>query len=105
MRWYKDLYLGKSLQGKRMYYQYMLRFTKRVTGVYCLMPSGNREDLLDICHGELLRMSNVYPREQLVVGMAGSYKEACILAGEIVLDVLRRTGSTDVHAFFEKAGY
>lgn len=102
MRWYKDMYLGQSLQGKGLYYQYLIRFTKKITGTYCLMPAKNRSDLLDICHSELLRMPQFYPKDQLVVGIAGSRREACMLAGEIILDVLNKTGNTDVHAFFEE---
>lgn len=100
MRWYKDLYLGESLQGKGLYYQYMIRFTKKITGTWCLMPAKYPGDLIDICHSELLRMPEFFPKDQLVIGLAGSHWEACELAGRIVLDVLNRTGSTDVHAYF-----
>lgn len=101
MRWYKELYLGDSMRGKSLYYQYVIRFTKKITGTYCLMPAKNRQDLLDICHSELLRIPQFYPKDQLVIGLAGSRREACELAGQIVLDVLNKTGSTDVHAYFE----
>lgn len=101
MRWYKELYLGDSLRGKSLYYQYVIRFTKKITGTYCLMPSKNRDDLLDICHSELLRIPQLYSKDQLVIGLAGSRSEAYELAGQIVVDVLNKTGSTDVHAYFE----
>ncbi len=101
MRWYKKLYLGDSMQGKSLYYQYVIRFTKKMTGTYCLMPAKNHQDLLDICHSELLRIPQFYPKDQLVIGLAGSRREACELAGQIVLDVLKATGGTDVHAYFE----
>lgn len=101
MRWYKKMYLGESLQSRWRYYQYTIRFTRKITGTYCLMPAKNTSDLLDICHSELLKMPEFYPEDQLVVGLAGSYWEACELAGKIVLDVLNKTGSTDVHAYFD----
>ena len=41
---------------------------------------------------------------QLVIGLAGSYREACLLAGEIVLDVLKKTGSTDIRAYLRDSG-
>ena len=68
MRWYNKMYLGKSIQGKKMYYQYAIQHTKRLTGTYCLMPA------------------------------------ACLLAGEIVLDVLKKTGSTDIRAYLRDSG-
>ena len=64
MRWYNKMYLGKSIQGKKMYYQYAIQHTK----------------------------------------LAGSYREACLLAGEIVLDVLKKTGSTDIRAYLRDSG-
>ena len=85
MRWYNKMYLGKSIQGKKMYYQYAIRHTKRLTGTYC-------------------RVSKQYPKDQLVIGLAGSYREACLLAGEIVLDVLKKTGSTDIRAYLRDSG-
>ena len=85
MRWYNKMYLGESIQGKKMYYQYAIQHTKRLTGTYCLMPAACKED-------------------QLVIGLAGSYREACLLAGEIVLDVLKKTGSTDIRAYLRDSG-
>lgn len=49
MRWYNKMYLGKSIQGKKMYYQYAIQHTKRLTGTYCLMPAACKDDLIDIC--------------------------------------------------------
>ena len=104
MRWYNKMYLGKSIQGKKMYYQYAIRHTKRLTGTYSLMPAACKDDLIDICGSDLLRVSKQYPKDQLVIGLAGSYREACLLAGEIVLDVLKKTGSTDIRAYLRDSG-
>ena len=104
MRWYKKMYLGKSIQGKKMYYQYVIQHTKRLTGTYCLMPAAGEHDLLDICSSDIFRVSKCYPEDQLVLGIAGSYREACLLAGEIVLDVLKKTGSTDIRAYLRDSG-
>ena len=50
------------------------------------------------------KVSKQYPKDQLVIGLAGSYREACLLAGEIVLDVLKKTGSTDIRAYLRDSG-
>ena len=63
-----------------------------------------KDDLIDICGSDLLRVSKQYPKDQLVIGLAGSYREACLLAGEIVLDVLKKTGSTDIRAYLRDSG-
>ena len=55
MRWYNKMYLGESIQGKKMYYQYAIQHTKRLTGTYCLMPAACKDDLIDICGSDLLR--------------------------------------------------
>ena len=104
MRWYNKMYLEKSIQGKKMYYQYVIGHTKRLTGTYCLMPAACKDDLMDICSSDWLRISKHYPKDQLVIGIAGSYREACLLAGEIVLDVLQKTGSTDIRAYLRDSG-
>ena len=92
MRWYNKMYLGKSIQGKKMYYQYAIRHTKRLTGTYCLMPATCKDDLIDICGSDLLRVSKQYPKDQLVIGLAGSYREACLLAGTDIRAYLRDSG-------------
>ena len=48
MRWYNKMYLGESIQGKKMYYQYAIQHTKRLTGTYCLMPAACKDDLIDM---------------------------------------------------------
>ena len=63
MRWYNKMYLGKSIQGKKMYYQYAIQHTKRLTGTYCLMPAACKDDLIDICGSDLLRVSKQYPKD------------------------------------------
>lgn len=63
MRWYNKMYLGKSIQGKKMYYKYAIQHTKRLTGTYCLMPAACKDDLIDICGSDLLRVSKQYPKD------------------------------------------
>ncbi len=100
MRWYKDMYIGESVGRDAKYYKYLIHYTKKPTGVYCLMPAAGQDDLIDICRSELLRVPAYYPEDQLVIGLAGSRAEACLLAGNIILDILKKTGGTDVRSFF-----
>ena len=77
MRWYNKMYLGKSIQGKKMYYQYAIRHTKRLTGTYCLMPAACKDDLIDICGSDLLRVSKQYPEtcRQLQGGLSAGGRD------------------------------
>lgn len=105
VRWYRNLYLGRSVRNSRLYYRFKLDHTRSFTGVYCISLSENSSELLDIISGENLRRNYRFMGEPLVVGLAGSRREAYELAGRIISDVYRKTGGTDVHAAFgqEKA--
>ena len=90
MKWNKDLYLSKSLKGKKLYYEYRIKYTKGVTGTYCILPAAKKGDLYEICRSELLRYPQFYPEDQLVLGIAASKREAYELVGEmIVSEVLK----------------
>lgn len=99
MRWYKNLYVGESLKNKTLYYKYILKYTKKLTGTYCIMPASGEKDLLDICHSELLGIDKFYSKDQLVVGIAGSKREAYDIVVDIITDSIRQTGSIDVKRF------
>ena len=102
MRWYKSLYLGDSVKHRKLFYKYCISHSKRLTGTYCIVLSQNDGELLDICHSELMRFPFSYRKDPLILGIAGSKSEACILAGNIILDVMNETGGTDVHSYFRE---
>ena len=102
MRWYKDLYLGSSVKNRKRYYKYCISYSKKLTGTYCIVLSQNGGDLLDICHSELMRFPNFFPEDPLILGIAGSRSEAFLLAGDIIMDVIKETGGTDVRAYFRE---
>ena len=99
MRWYKKLYVGESLKNKTLYYKYIIKYTKKVTGTYCILPASGKKDLLDICHSELLRVNTFYADDHIVVGIAGSRRGAYDVAASIVSDSIKHTGNTDVKGF------
>ena len=102
MRWYKDLYLSSSVKNRKRYYKYCISYSKKLTGTYCIVLSQNGGDLLDICHSELMRFPNSFPEDPLILGIAGSRSEAFLLAGDIIMDMLKETGGTDVRAYFRE---
>ena len=96
MRWSKKLRLSDTLKGKKLYYQYMIKYSKRPTGTYCILPAAKKEDLLEICRSELLRYVQFYPADQLVLGIAASKREAFALVGEMLLSVQHEDGSIHI---------
>ena len=99
MKWYRKLYLVKSLPHKRGYYKFLVEKTRRYAGMYCILLSPHPGCLLDICRCEMLRSPQLFQMGDMVVGMAGSRKESRELAGQMILDALAATGSADVRAF------
>ncbi len=102
MRWYSPLYMGESVKNSRMFYKFKLEHTKDFTGVYCIVLSETAGELLEICSGENLRRNYRIMGEPLIVGLAGTRHEAFELTGQILLDIHKKTGGTDVHGFFGK---
>ena len=87
MRWHKHLLVSDTLKGKKLYYQYMIRYSKRPTATYCILPSEKKGDLFEICRSELLRYPQFYPDDQVVLGIAASKREAYDLVGRLILSI------------------
>ncbi|MCR4672907.1 MAG: hypothetical protein K5637_06700 [Lachnospiraceae bacterium] len=100
IRWYRDLYLGDSVKGSLGYYRFVINHTKRLTGLYCILPGENDGGMLDIVRCDLVRTGISDVKEPFIIGLAGSKREAMELTGSIVSDVIAKTGSSDVKGFF-----
>ena len=100
IRWYRDLYLGDSVKGSASYYRFLLNHTKRLTGIYCILPSEQADGMLDIMRCDLVRLKGFDRAEPFIVGLAGSKKEAMELTGRIIADIITKTGSTDIKGYF-----
>ena len=103
MIWYDDLFVGKSISPRRK-----KRIIRRVNrrsiwgAEYLLTLSSNPDNLMDIIATRIVRQ-RYYPRKDLVViGLAGNYEEAMMLAGEIVSGIYAVRGDFKVREFFEK---
>lgn len=105
MKWYKRLYVGESLTGKK--HKVIKRLEKNVLqpGVYVIVLADNGKDNFRIIHSlELLQKG--YPKDELtVVGIAKGKQEAFLLVGKIIQDVYDKTGSCNrVNEYFKTAG-
>ena len=103
MIWYDDLFVGESISPRRK--KRIIRKVNRrsIWGKeYLLTLSSNPDNLLDIISTQVIRQ-RYYPRRNLVViGLAGNYDEAIILAGEIVSGIYAVQGNFKLREFFEK---
>ncbi|MDD7643729.1 MAG: hypothetical protein PUK75_14900 [bacterium] len=102
MIWYDDLFLGKSISPRRK--KRIIRKVNRrsVFGAeYLLTLSSNPDNLLDIISVRVVRQ-RYYPKKgMVVVGLAGDYEEAMLLAGEIISGIYAASGDFKVRDFFE----
>ena len=103
MIWYDDLFLGKSISPRRK--KRIIRKVKRrsIFGAeYLLTLPANSDNLLDIINIRVIRQ-RYYPKKELVViGLAGNYEEALLLAGEIISGIYAVSGNFNVCDFFEQ---
>lgn len=93
MIWYKNLYLGNSIIGKKETVLNRIQHNVLQPGIYVIVLAENGKDNFRIIHSlELLQKS--YPKDDLfVVGVAKGKDEAFELVSDMVQDVLDATGS------------
>lgn len=102
MEWYRDLYLSANARKKRDELIQKLESGKTCVNVYLItLPHGGANQL------ELVPAWNLkfwYPRKSCppVIGLACGRDEAQELVLQIAQDVLKKSGSADIRAYFEQ---
>lgn len=103
MVWYDDLFVGKSITPRKR--KRIIRKIKRrsiFNAAYLLTLSTNPDNLIDIIDVKVIRQ-RYYPKKELfIIGLAGNYEEALMLAGEIVSGIYTAQGNFRVREFFKK---
>ncbi len=100
MVWHKDFYVGAGIGGNAKAVKWKILHNVRQWDVYVIALGSVPGNLLDIIPAWELRQ-RYYPKEDLVVvGVDKGYDNALDLAGEIVLDVYRKTGDFKVRDHF-----
>jgi hypothetical protein len=105
LKWYKPLYVGESLTGKKEKVVKRLDHNVLQPNVYVIVLADNGKDNFRILSSlELLQKG--YPKDDLtVVGIATGKEEAFLLVGKMIQDVYDKTGSVDHAAdFFDSRG-
>lgn len=102
MIWYDDLFIGESIRT-RSKKRIVRRLNRRIIlrTEYLLTIASNPDNLIDIISLRIVRQ-RYYPRKDLaVIGLAGNYEEALILAGEIVSSIYAVRGDFNLREFFK----
>lgn len=103
MIWYDDLFVGRSIRPRRK--SRIIRKVKRrsmLCSGYLLTLAANPDNLIDIISVQVVRQ-RYYPRKDLIViGLAGNYEEALMLAGEIVSGIYAVQGDFGIREFFRR---
>ena len=104
MRWYERLYVGEKAKKDRYSIIQAVRGGK-YTGYYILTPPSNERNLLDIFPAITLQQPYYKERDLLILGIAADERDAAMLAGQIVNEVLQETGGYNVVDYLlKKAG-
>lgn len=103
MIWYDDLFIGESIRT-RSKKRIVRRLNRRMIlrAEYLLTLASNPDNLIDIISLRVVRQ-RYYPKKDLtVIGLAGDYEEALMLAGEIVSGIYAVQGDFNLREFFRK---
>lgn len=97
IRWYRSLYLGEEARRKK-------NIGKKLEGgmhprLYLLALPSNRANVLDILPQPVLSQTHYQKLPVYVVGVAWTKREAMELAGKLVMEAYKATGTTDVAAY------
>ncbi len=93
MEWSERLYVGASLKKKAEAVKAALEEGSAPVQVRVITPAANGADLLDIWRGALC------PKDSLVLGIAGSKREAFELVRQIAEDCFKETQDADLRSF------
>ena len=92
MKYFRYMWIGRSLDGKRTEMLKKLKSDSLPKSVYVLAVPETDTHVLDIYPGNVLKQKYYKESGQIVIGLAGSYEEAQELSGSIVSSVYLETG-------------
>lgn len=103
MRYYKDLYVSERLQKKKDKIIGKLENGKVQFQIYLIVLAANRQNHLEFFDAVLMQQHWFGKKDDLtIVGLADGYGEAVQIVTEIVNDVLKETGGTDIRGYIEQ---
>lgn len=97
MKFYRDLYLGPSVEKKQRRIVWKLKKNGSVPGIYLLVLPANPRNLLDIVPS----WCSFHYEELHVVGLAHGKQEAIELTAQLVDEVYQATGGVEIRAYLQ----
>jgi len=101
MLWFEKIFTGESVRDRSEKIIDLVNKRKHVPGLYLITLASNETDQLDIVHyGLNSRLMREYMKLPMIVGLAGSKKEAIQVVQDIIRQVHLDTGQYDMRRFF-----
>lgn len=98
MKWYKELYIGKSIEQKRDEVISDIIDNKKLKKRYLITLPANDKNMLDIITAKMGII--VSWREVFVIGVASTKQEAVDMVTEIISTVYRETNAFKIEEYF-----
>lgn len=102
MRFYRHLYIGRSLKGRESNIIRKLNEGRLMTSTYIITLAKGEQNHLEFYSSLLLAQKFFSAEKALVIGIAGSYDEAVVLVEEITREVYDKTKGCDIRSYILK---
>lgn len=100
VRWNKELYIDDELGESIEDIKHKVEMNRIVLGVYCIVLSFNKDNMLDIMSVNELRQRHYDDITIDIVGVASSKKRAIKLVAKMAEDVYAKTKEYDIKKYF-----
>ncbi len=101
MKWYDNLYVGKSIADKANRIKWKINHNAGTVSIYVISFASNPNNLLDIIPAREL-LQKAYPKKELyIIGLAKGYTEAVEVVQEIIRETYEKTKGVDVYQYLK----
>lgn len=102
MKFYRYLFVSETMDTKKEKILQKLQNHEYPIGIYLLVLPDKGPDQLEFFSSAMLRQRCIKEDDLFVVGLARGYDDAVELVEQIVKQVYKETGGTDIPSYIEK---
>lgn len=102
MRFYKNLYVSESIDGKKEKIIRKLKKKKYPLRTYIIAMIEDGENQLEFYSTLMFRQGSVIDDDIFVVGLADGYDDALYLVESIAKEVYEKTGDLDIRSYIRE---
>lgn len=99
MKWYHNLYIGKTAKKKRYKIVWKVKHRAGMLGVYLITLASNKENLLDVIDSSILLQPHYKKEDIFIVGIACGYDEAVEVVTQIIQELYNETGDFNIRQY------